>query len=81
MQFAIPRFRIAAKAALLIAALGVLSAIANWLCIESISSAQTLNEQAGRHLVPARLALAETKAAAGNLGLAVYKLFSAADRE
>lgn len=81
MQFAIPRFRIAAKAALLIAALGVLSAIANWLCIESISSAQTLNEQAGRHLVPARLALAETKAATANLGLAVYKLFSAADRE
>jgi methyl-accepting chemotaxis protein len=81
MQFAIPRFRIAAKAALLIAALGVLSAVANWLCIESISSAQTLNEQAGRHLVPARLALAETKAATANLGLAVYKLFSAADRE
>lgn len=81
MQFPIPRFRIAAKAALLIAALGILSAAANWLSIESTTSAQTLNEQAGRHLVPARLALAETKAATGNLGLAVYKLFSAADRE
>jgi len=76
-----PRFRIAAKAALLIAALGALSAAANWFCIESSSKIQAINESAGRHLLPARLALAEAKAATGDLGLNVYKLYAAADRE
>lgn len=79
--FPIPRFRIAAKAALLIAALGILSAAADWFCIASTRSIQAINERAGRHLLPARLALAEAKTATGNLGLAVYKLYAANDRE
>src|SRR5690349_4427582 len=81
ISFPVPRFRIAAKAALLIAALGILSAAADWFCIDSTNSIQAINERAGRHLLPARLALAEAKTATGNLGLAVYKLYAASDRE
>jgi methyl-accepting chemotaxis protein len=77
----IPRFRIAAKAALLIATLGILSAAANWFCIERMSAIQAINERAGRHMLPARLALAEAKTATANFGLAVYKLYAASDNE
>jgi methyl-accepting chemotaxis protein len=75
------RLRIAAKAALLIAGLGAMSAAANWFCVRSVDRIQELDTLITHHLSPARLALAEAKGTTGNLGLYVYKAFAAADRE
>jgi methyl-accepting chemotaxis protein len=80
-KFPLPRLRIAAKAALLIAALGALSAAANWFCVKSIDRIQALDAQLTNHIAPARLALAEAKGAVGMLGLYAYKIHAASDRE
>ena len=72
-------FPIAAKAVLLIAALGLLSIAANWFCLEHLDKIDRLNATVTRHLAPARLALAEAKAANKSFGVAVYKGYSASD--
>jgi methyl-accepting chemotaxis protein len=70
-------FPVAAKAVLLISALGLLSIAANWFCLERLDEIDRLN--ASRHLAPARLALAEAKAASESFGVAVYKGYSPSD--
>jgi methyl-accepting chemotaxis protein len=72
-------FPVAAKAVLLIAALGLLSIAANWFCIQRLDELDHLNATVTRHLAPARLALAEAKAAIESFGVAVYKAYSASD--
>ena len=72
-------FPVAAKAVLLIAALGLLSIAANWFCLERLDEFDRLNATLTRHLAPARLALAEAKAASELFGVAVYKDYSASD--
>jgi methyl-accepting chemotaxis protein len=72
-------FPVAAKAVLLIAALGLLSIAANWFCLERLDEIDRLNATVTRHLAPARLALAEAKAASESFGVAVYKGYSASD--
>src|SRR5215475_2867753 len=74
-----PNFSVAAKAVLLIAALGLLSIAANWLCLENLHEIDRLNANVTRHLAPARLALAEAKAASESFGVALYKGYSASD--
>ena len=74
-----PNFSVAAKAVLLIAALGLLSIAANWLCLETLHEVDRLNTNVTRHLAPARLALAEAKAASESFGVALYKGYSASD--
>ena len=61
-------FPVAAKAVLLIAALGLLSIAANWFCLERLDEFDRLNATLTRHLAPARLALAEAKAASESFG-------------
>ena len=56
-------FPVAVKAVLLIAALGFLSIAANWFCLERLDELDRLNATVTRHVAPARLALAEAKAA------------------
>jgi methyl-accepting chemotaxis protein len=73
------RFPIAAKAVLLIAALGLLSIAANWFCLQRLDELDRLNATVTRHVAPARLALAEAKAAIESFGVAVYKAYSASD--
>ena len=75
------RLPIAAKAALLIAALGLTSIFANWFCLQRIDEIKQLNEVLTRHIAPARLALAEAKAALESFGTSTYKSYFAADRE
>ena len=70
---------IAMKAVLLIAALGVLSIAANWFCLQRLDELDRLNAMVTRHFAPARLALAEAKAAIESFGVATYKVHSAAD--
>jgi methyl-accepting chemotaxis protein len=71
---------VAVKAVMLIAALGVLSVIANWFCLQRLDEIDRLDAVVTRHFAPARLALAEAKAAIESFGVATYKLYSASDR-
>jgi methyl-accepting chemotaxis protein len=68
---------IAMKAVLLIAALGVLSIAANWFCLQRLDALDRLNTVITRQFAPARLALAEAKAAIESFGVATYKVYSA----
>jgi methyl-accepting chemotaxis protein len=70
---------IAMKAALLIGALGLLSIAANWFCLQRLDAIDRLNAEVTRHFAPARLALAEAKAASESFGIATYKVYSATD--
>jgi methyl-accepting chemotaxis protein len=70
---------IAMKAVLLIAALGLLSIAANWFCLQRLDELDRLNAVVTRHFAPARLALAEAKAAIESFGVATYKTYSASD--
>ena len=76
-----PAFKvpIAAKAVLLIAALGLLSIAANALCLQRFHELERLNAELTEHVAPARLALAEAKTSLESFGLAVYKTYSASD--
>ena len=73
------RFPIAAKAVLLIAALGLLSIAANVFCLQRFTELQRLNAEVTQHLAPARLALAEAKGAIESFGVATYRAYSASD--
>ncbi len=77
----LPDLPIAMKAVLLIAALGFLSMAANWFCLERLDALDRLNATVTRHLAPARLAVAEAKAAIESFGVATYKAYSASDPE
>ena len=68
------RLPIAAKAVLLIAALGVMSAAADWLTLRSLHEIDRVNEIITQQVEPARLALTEAKIAVGWMGLATYKM-------
>ncbi len=70
---------IAVKAVLLIAALGLLSIAANAFCLQRLDAFDKLNAVVTRHFAPARLALAEAKAAIESFGVATYKSYSASD--
>ena len=72
---------IAMKAVMLIAALGLLSVAANAFCLQRFDALDKLNAVVTRHFAPARLALAEAKAAIGSFGIATYKTYSASDPE
>ena len=75
-SFSLP---IAAKAVLLIAALGLLSIAANVFCLQQFNELDRLNAELTRHFAPARLALAEAKTAIESFGVATYKTYAAAD--
>jgi methyl-accepting chemotaxis protein len=70
---------IAIKGVLLIAALGFLSITANWFCLQRLDALDRLNAAVTRHFAPARLALAEAKAAIESFGVATYKAYSVSD--
>ena len=70
---------IAVKAVLLIAALGLLSIAANVFCLRQFNQLERLNVVVTRQVAPARLALAEAKAAIETFGVATYKTYSASD--
>ncbi len=70
---------VAAKAALLIITLGALSAIANWYVLEGAQSLDHVNRTMVERVAPARLALAEAKAALNDVGLTTYKSMAASD--
>ena len=72
---------IAMKAMVLIAALGLLSVAANAFCLQRFDALDKLNAVVTRHLAPARLALADAKAAIESFGIATYKTYSASDSE
>ena len=72
---------IAMKAVVLIAALGLLSIAADAFCLQRLDALDELNAVVTRHFAPARLALAEAKAAIESLGVATYKSYSAPDPE
>jgi methyl-accepting chemotaxis protein len=76
-----PRIGIATKAILLIAGLGLMSAVANWFCIQSVDRLGHLNNTLAREVAPSRLALSEAKGAMQALGLATYKTFAATERD
>src|ERR1700722_11557643 len=72
---------IAMKAVLLIGALGLLSIAADWFCLQRLEELNRLNAVVTRHFAPARLALAEAKAAIESFGVATYKVYSASDAD
>ncbi len=72
---------IAMKAVLLIAALCLLSIGANWFCLQRLDELDRLNAVVTRHFAPARLALAEAKAAIESFGVATYKIYSNTDAD
>jgi methyl-accepting chemotaxis protein len=78
-KFASLQLPIAAKAVLLIAMLGLLSIAANWFCLQQLDELNRLNALVSEHIAPARLALAEAKAAIESFGIGTYKSFSATD--
>ncbi len=75
------RFRlpIAAKAMLLIGALGILSAAANWFCLRSLHAIDRISETVTERIEPVRLTLTEAKIAVEALGLATYKMAGTLD--
>src|SRR4051794_9687419 len=78
---AIPRFRLkmAAKAAVLIAGLGVMSVLANSLVLQRLDRLDDLNNVLVNHSAPGRLALTEAKTSVTSMGVAVYKMVSTGD--
>ena len=66
---------------MLIGALGLLSIAANWSCLQRLEELNRLNAVVTRHFAPARLALAEAKAAIESYGAATYKVYSASDAD
>jgi PAS domain-containing protein len=77
-MISLARFRpkIAAKAAVLIVGLGLMSALADWFTLDSVEKLERLSANVSEHLSPARLALAEAKTRLSELGIATYKAFA-----
>ena len=80
-KFSSLRLPIAAKAALLIAVLGLLSIAANWFCFQRLEEINRVNALVTQHISPARLTLAEGKTAIESFGVATYKLYLATERD
>ena len=68
------RLPIAAKAMLLIGALGIMSGAANWFSLRSLHEIDRVNQIVIDKVAPARLILTEAKIAVESLGLATYKM-------
>ena len=77
------RFRvsIAHKATLLIVGLCIMSAAANWFCLQTIEKLNRVNRIYSEHVAPARLVLADAKSAMEAFGVATYKAYTASDPE
>ncbi|HZD91959.1 MAG TPA: methyl-accepting chemotaxis protein [Pseudolabrys sp.] len=73
------RLPIAVKTVLLIGALGLLSAAANWFCLRSLHAIDRINMGVIEQVAPARLALSESKNALAEIGLATYKMAGSSD--
>ena len=58
-----------------------MSIAADAFCLQRLDALDKLNAVVTRHFAPARLALAEAKAAIESLGIATYKSYSASDPE
>ena len=71
MSFHLPT---AAKAMVLIGALGVLSGAASWFCLRSLHEIDRINAQVTERVEPARLTLTEAQIAVESFGLATYKM-------
>jgi methyl-accepting chemotaxis protein len=78
---AFPRLQLkmAAKAAVLIAGLGVMSVLANWTVLQRLDRLDAMNTAQVNHMAPARLALTEAKIAVASMGLATYKMAGTTD--
>ena len=75
------RLPIAAKAVLLIAGLGLMSGLANWLCLQRIETLDRINAVVNEQVSPARLALEAAKTRVESFGLAAYKIYASADAD
>lgn len=75
------RLPIAAKTMLLIGALGIMSAAANWYSLRSLHEIDRVNDVIARKVMPTRLILTEAKSAVELLGLATYKMAATTDPE
>ena len=73
------RLPIAAKAVFLIAGLGLMSGLANWLCLLRIDTLDQLNSVVTEQVSPARLALEAGKTRVESFGLATYKMYASSD--
>lgn len=77
------RFRpkMAVKAVLLIAGLGLMSVLANWYCLRSLHEIDEINARVTQQIEPLRLTLTEAKIAVGWIGLATYKMAASRDAD
>ncbi|HEY0224467.1 MAG TPA: methyl-accepting chemotaxis protein [Pseudolabrys sp.] len=75
------RLPLAAKAVILIAALVLMSGIANWFCLKRIDVLDRLSGVLDQQVSPARLALTEAKTRIESFGLATYKMYATADAD
>jgi methyl-accepting chemotaxis protein len=75
------RFRpkMAAKAVVLIAGLGVMSALANWFCVRSLHEFDRVNATITQRIEPLREMLTQAKIAVAWIGLATYKMAASSD--
>lgn len=69
----------AAQALMLIAGLGLMSALANWFCLRSLHEIDRVNAMVMQQIEPLRLTLTESKIALGWIGLATYKMAASSD--
>ena len=79
MAFPRLQLKMAAKAAALIAGLGLMSVLANWLVLQRLDRLDAINNVLVNHSTPGRLALTEAKTAVTSMGLAVYKMVATGD--
>ncbi len=75
------RLNVTAKAVVLIAGLGIMSALANWFCLQRLDRLDEINSALVNQLAPARLALTEAKIAVASVGLATYKMAATTDTD
>jgi methyl-accepting chemotaxis protein len=71
---------IAFKAVAIIAGLGLMSAAADWYCLQNLAALDRTKTTLVEQVAPARLALTESRAAIQGMGLATYKLLAATDK-
>ncbi|HEY1475136.1 MAG TPA: methyl-accepting chemotaxis protein [Pseudolabrys sp.] len=66
---------------LLIAGLGLMSGLANWLCLLRIDTLDRLNGVVAEQVSPARLTLEAGKTRVESFGLATYKMYASSDAD
>lgn len=79
MAFPRLHLKMAAKAAVLIAGLGIMSVLANWTVLQRLDRLDAMNSAQVNQMAPARLALTEAKIAVASMGLATYKMAGTTD--